>query len=107
MRGLCYSGDDRSPLINVSLTAELEAFVEGAVKSGRYGSASEAVREGLRLLQEREAKFLRLRRDIQDGIDSGEATEGSFSDLARRLRKDWDAKQAAPTTPAAARTAAE
>jgi putative addiction module CopG family antidote len=30
--------------MNVSLTAELEAFVEGAVKSGRYGSASEAVR---------------------------------------------------------------
>ena len=44
--------------MNVSLTAELEAFVEGAVESGRYGSASEAVREGLRLLQEREAKFL-------------------------------------------------
>ena len=31
--------------MNVSLTPELEAFVERAVKSGRYGSASEAVRE--------------------------------------------------------------
>ena len=61
--------------MNVSLTAELEAFVEGAVKSGRYGSASEAVREGLRLLQEREAKFLRLKRDIEDGIASGEGRE--------------------------------
>jgi antitoxin ParD1/3/4 len=81
--------------MNVSLTAELEAFVEGAVKSGRYGSASEAVREGLRLLQEREAKFLRLKRDIEDGLNSGEAREGSFTDLARRLRKDWDEKQTA------------
>jgi antitoxin ParD1/3/4 len=59
--------------MNVSLTAELEAFVEAAVKSGRYGSASEAVRAGLRLLQEREAKFLRLKRDIEDGLNSGEA----------------------------------
>ena len=81
--------------MNVSLTAELEAFFEGAVKSGRYGSASEAVREGLRLLQEREAKFLRLKRDIEDGLNSGEAREESFSDLARRLRKDWDEKQTA------------
>ncbi|MDO9472136.1 MAG: type II toxin-antitoxin system ParD family antitoxin [Caulobacter sp.] len=92
--------------MNVSLTPELEAFVEGAVKSGRYGSASEAVREGLRLLQEREAKFLRLKRDIEDGLNSGEATEGSLTDLAKRLRKDWDDKQAALVTPAA-RTAAE
>jgi antitoxin ParD1/3/4 len=90
--------------LNVSLTAELEAFFEGAVKSGRYGSASEAVREGLRLLQEREAKFLRLKRDIEDGLNSGEAREGSFTDLARRLRKDWDEKQAALANPAAART---
>lgn len=93
--------------MNVSLTAELEAFVEGVVKSGRYGSASEAVREGLRLLQEREAKFLRLKRDIEDGLNSGEAREGSFTDLARRLRKDRDEKQAALANPAAARTAAE
>lgn len=81
--------------MNVSLTAELEAFFKGAVKSGRYCSASEAVREGLRLLQEREAKFLRLKRDIEDGLNSGEAREGSFTDLARRLRKDWDEKQTA------------
>ena len=32
--------------MNVSLTPELDAFVEQAVNSGRYGSASEAVREG-------------------------------------------------------------
>jgi antitoxin ParD1/3/4 len=58
--------------MNVSLTPELEAFIEAAVQSGRYGSASEAVREGLRLLQEREAKFQALKRDIQVGLNSGE-----------------------------------
>lgn len=52
------------------LTPELEAFVERAVTSGRYGTASEAVREGLRLLEERETKFLALKQDIQRGMDS-------------------------------------
>jgi antitoxin ParD1/3/4 len=61
--------------MNVSLTPELEAFVESAVKSGRYASASEAVREGLRLLEEREARFQRLKQDIADGIASGDAGE--------------------------------
>jgi antitoxin ParD1/3/4 len=58
--------------MNVSLTPELDAFVEQAVRSGRYGSASEAVREGLRLLQEREARFEQLKRDIRAGEESGE-----------------------------------
>jgi putative addiction module CopG family antidote len=39
---------------NVSLTSELDAFVEGQVASGRYRTASEVVRAALRLLQERE-----------------------------------------------------
>ena len=38
--------------MNVSLTAELEKFVSSKVKSGRYNSASEVVREALRLLEE-------------------------------------------------------
>ena len=56
--------------MNVSLTPELEAFVERAVMSGRYGTASEAVREGLRLLEEREARFQALKQDVQRGMDS-------------------------------------
>lgn len=71
--------------MNVSLTPELETFVETAVKSGRYASASEAVREGLRLLEEREAKFLRLKQDIADGIVSGDA--GEFDDaMVERIK---------------------
>ena len=41
--------------MNVSLTPELEAYVAGKVESGRYNSASEVVREALRLLEEVEA----------------------------------------------------
>jgi antitoxin ParD1/3/4 len=39
--------------LNVSLTPELEHFVESRVASGRYQTASEVIREGLRLLEER------------------------------------------------------
>ena len=41
--------------MNVSLTPELDTFVEGNVKSGLYHSASEVIHEGLRLLKERDA----------------------------------------------------
>lgn len=44
----------RRAALNVSLTPELVAFVMTQVQSGRYGSASEVVRTGLRLLEERE-----------------------------------------------------
>lgn len=80
--------------MNVSLTPELEAFVDRAVKSGRYGSASEAVREGLRLLEEREAKFLRLKRDIEIGLESGPGKAGSFAEVAKRARARWESEQA-------------
>ena len=84
--------------MNVSLTPELEAFVDRAVKSGRYGSASEAVREGLRLLEEREAKFLRLKRDIEEGITSGVAgvfDQAVVDDVKRRGRERLKQQRAA------------
>lgn len=60
--------------MNVSLTQELEQFVQAKVNSGLYHSASEVIREGLRLLQERdmfqEMKLQALRAEIQRGIDS-------------------------------------
>lgn len=63
--------------MNVSLTSELEQVVDQKVKSGMYTSASEVVREGLRLLQERdemrETKLNALRAEIQKGIDDLEA----------------------------------
>ena len=49
--------------MNVSIGERWENFVERAVRDGRYGSASEIVREGLRLVEERETKLLRIARD--------------------------------------------
>lgn len=63
--------------MNVSLTPELEQFVTIKVKSGLYNSASEVVREGLRLLEQRdelrELKLEALRTEIQIGVTDLEA----------------------------------
>jgi antitoxin ParD1/3/4 len=57
--------------MNVSIGERWEGFVERIVKSGRYGSASEVVREGLRLVEEREAKLAALREKIDASIGAG------------------------------------
>ncbi len=66
--------------MNVSLTPELEELVERKVKSGRYQSASEVIREGLRLLQDqdrlRELHFTEARKKIQAGLDELDRGEG-------------------------------
>ena len=75
--------------MNVSLTPELEKVVDQKVKSGLYNSASEVVREGLRLLQQRdemrEAKLNALRAEIQKGIDDLEA--GRYMDGEEAMAK--------------------
>ncbi|MER2510753.1 MAG: type II toxin-antitoxin system ParD family antitoxin [Amaricoccus sp.] len=59
--------------MNVSIGKRWEEFVEGVVQDGRYGSASEVVREGLRLVEEREAKLAALRQTIEASIAEGGA----------------------------------
>lgn len=68
--------------MNVSVGPKWEAFVAEAVESGRYGSASEIVREGLRLVEEREAKLAALRAKINAAIEEG----GSITDDELELR---------------------
>lgn len=57
--------------MNVSVGARWERFVEEAVRDGRYGSASEVVREGLRLVEEREARLQALRATLAASIAAG------------------------------------
>ncbi len=62
--------------MNVHLTPELEQLVQGRVKSGRYNSASEVVREALRLLEQRDEIFAlrkdEIRKQIEDGWQSAQ-----------------------------------
>lgn len=59
--------------MNVSIGKRWEEFVDVVVQDGRYGSASEVVREGLRLVEEREAKLKALRQTIEASIVEGGA----------------------------------
>ncbi|PSB14732.1 type II toxin-antitoxin system ParD family antitoxin [Phormidesmis priestleyi ULC007] len=65
--------------MNVSLTPELEQYVHSKVKSGRYLSASEVVREALRLLEERdrlrEIRLTTLKKEIAIGIEERDRGE--------------------------------
>jgi antitoxin ParD1/3/4 len=65
--------------LNVSLTPELEQFVQSRIASGRYQTASEVIREGLRLLEEREqtreAALEELRAQLRRGVEQADRRE--------------------------------
>ena len=80
--------------MNVSLTPELEKLVNERVRSGMYSSASEVVREALRLLKEQEElrrrRLEELRREVGIGLGQANRGEGASLDIAKiksRLRK--------------------
>jgi antitoxin ParD1/3/4 len=72
--------------MNISLTPELEQLVVDKVKSGMYQTSSEVIREGLRLLKERDERLESLRRDIRVGleaVDRGEFTDYDQSNIRK------------------------
>ena len=78
--------------MNISLTPELEQLVSEKVQTGMYQTASEVIREGLRLLRERDQRLAALKRDVRagfEGVGRGEFTnydEHNIQDLARRVK---------------------
>lgn len=71
--------------MNISMTPQLEDFVQDKVESGLYTSASEVVRDALRLMEERDAlrkaKLEALKHDIQKGVASLDAGQREVLDL--------------------------
>jgi len=71
--------------MNISLTPELAGFVKEQVESGMYHSASEVIREGLRLLlhqkQDRQTRLEELRRQIAIGLEQLERGDAAPLDI--------------------------
>jgi|KBSSwiStaDraftv2_1062776.scaffolds.fasta_scaffold68665_4 antitoxin ParD1/3/4 len=72
------------PTRNINLTAEQDAFVERMVKTGKYQNASEAMRDAVRVLQQRwkedDLKLSLLRKQLKAGLDA--LDRGEFTELA-------------------------
>lgn len=77
--------------MNVNLSPQLEDMVKQKVASGLYNSASEVVREALRLMEEqdqlRAARLEQLRQDIREGLDSGKPTPWDAEEIKREGRQ--------------------
>jgi antitoxin ParD1/3/4 len=75
--------------MNVSLTPELEEMIAQKVQSGRYTSASEVIREALRLLEEhdeiRQKRLAAIREKIDRGLEQLDNGEGIPDDQVRAL----------------------
>ena len=56
---------------SVTIGPHYEKFIAKQIEVGRYSSASEAIRAGLRLLEERELKLIALRQALKEGEESG------------------------------------
>jgi len=81
--------------MNVSLSDEFVEFVESEVASGAYATASEVVRDGLRLLRREKAaheeKILILQREVGIGVGqarAGRLSKRSIADIAAQLDAD-------------------
>ncbi len=60
---------------SIILGNHFDSFVQNSISQGRYKNVSEVVRAGLRLLEEEESKLIALKKAIQEGVDSGLATD--------------------------------
>ena len=73
-----------------SIGKHFEELIESLIESGRYSTASEIMRDGLRLIEEREerrkAKLEALRAEIQKGIDSGLAEEVDIREMMEGIK---------------------
>jgi len=85
--------------MNVNLTPQLEELVRSKVASGLYTSASEVVREALRLMDEQDrfrvAKLQQLRSDVRQGLESGPSETWDAEAVKRKARTRRVSKPAA------------
>lgn len=79
-------------MISADLGKQLEGYVQQLVASGRYGSKSEVLREGVRLIQDRETRLQALDASIARGLDDADAGRTKpAEEVFRRLAKKYGA----------------
>ena len=79
---------------SVSLSSHFLGFIDSQVQSGRYETASDVMRAGLRLLEEHEAKVKALEAALIEGEQSGEAGLFDFDAFLARRRAEYEAMHA-------------
>lgn len=77
---------------SIVLSEHFQAFIAEQVEEGRYGSASEVVRAGLRLLEDHEAKLAALRTAMREGFESGKPEPFDVETFLAAVNAKYDAK---------------
>lgn len=71
---------------SVTIGNHFTSFISNQVQTGRYGSASDVVRAGLRLLEERETRIAALQNALIEGEQSGDPRPFDFEDFKAQKR---------------------
>lgn len=77
---------------SIILSEHFQSFIEGQIAEGRYGSASEVVRAGLRLLENHEAKLAALKAAVKEGLESGKPEPFDVESFLAEVNAEYDAK---------------
>jgi antitoxin ParD1/3/4 len=72
---------------SIVLGEHFDQFIASQLSVGRYGSASEVVRQGLRLLEEHEQKYAVIRQSLIAGESSGESTPLSMVEIVAKAKR--------------------
>ena len=78
---------------SISLGEHFNSFIEAQIAAGRFSSASEVIRAGLRLLEDNEAKVAKLRQALQEGLDSGEPVPFDLDEFRAEMHAEEDAER--------------
>lgn len=71
---------------SVALGAYFDNFIRTKIDEGRYNNASEVIRAGLRLLEEKEYRLQELKNAMAEGLESGIATDFNSEDYLKTLK---------------------
>ncbi len=77
---------------SVTIGEHFTNFIATQVSTGRYGSASDVVRAGLRLLEDHEAKVRALELALIEGEESGEPQPFDFDEFLQRMNREYNAR---------------